>query len=200
MSENDEEIDDDEPIEIRLENAVKENEIKEKNLKDLQKQLKDLQSESESTKRELEKTKTTNKRLVDENKQLKDSHAQSQRDLKTQNQLLTRQNEQLENNSALGMTRRDEELCKIVLKETYSFKNFVEAINMHLMPDSLELPRIYGQLADRQEKVSFKNKFYLPYFWIFDLKVYNIFYTFKIRLNKYCRNHLDFEKQSKSRI
>ena len=153
LSENGEEFEEDQPIEIRLENANKEIELKENNLKSLQKQLKDLQKESDSTKRELEKTKATNKRLLDENKQLKESHAQSQNDLKTRNQMLTRQNEALENNSALGMIRRDEELCKIVLKETHSFKKFVEAINMHLMPDSLELPRIYGQLADRQEKV-----------------------------------------------
>ena len=153
LSENGEEFDEDQPIEIRLENANKEIELKENNLKSLQKQLKDLQKESDSTKRELEKSKATNKRLLDENKQLKESHAQSQNDLKTRNQMLTRQNETLENSSAMGMIRRDEELCKIVLKETHSFKNFVEAINMHLMPDSLELPRIYGQLADRQEKV-----------------------------------------------
>ena len=48
-------------------------------------------------------------------------------------------------------TNRDVDLCKVVLKETENFKKFVEHVNYHFMPESDELPRIVGLLANRCE-------------------------------------------------
>ena len=124
------------------------------NEKALNRQLSEALKSRDSAKKDEEKAK---KELASVKEELKVQKSTSNANAKTHSieiSRLKRSNERLQNENAAAMINRDEDLCKLVHKEAWAYREFVSCINQHYFPDSEELPVIYGRLSDRIDQAS----------------------------------------------
>ena len=124
------------------------------NEKALNRQLSEALKSRDSAKKDEEKAKKELAAVKEELKVQKSTLTANAKTLSIENNKLKRGYERLQNENAAAMINRDEDLCKLVHKESWAYREFVSCINQHYFPDSEELPVIYGLLSNRIDQAS----------------------------------------------
>lgn len=109
--------------------------------------------EKDDLAKKLDESRATSKRLTEENRQIKQSQCETQQTSRAKIESMTRENDRLSHELRRLRNKADNLVCNAVQEECARYAKFVSFTNEHLLPQSNELPVLYGNLVLRMDTV-----------------------------------------------